>query len=57
MWQADTDLDLHCVPPSGERIFFSHQRSNCGGVLDIDMTNIGQAEHVEGVGKTLIENI
>jgi hypothetical protein len=37
MWDNANDLDLHCVDPRGERIFFNHKRSRSGGELDVDM--------------------
>ncbi len=56
-WNNFNDLDLHVVPPSEERISFSHRRSKCGGVLDVDMNAGGRQseEPVENVfwGKTV----
>ncbi len=39
MWDADdTDIDLHVLEPSGEEIFYQHQRSQTGGLLSFDVT-------------------
>jgi hypothetical protein len=36
-WHNFNDLDLHCIDPAGEEIFFGHRRSvRTGGELDID---------------------
>jgi hypothetical protein len=37
IWSNINDLDLHCIEPSGEEIFFAHRRSRTGGELDVDM--------------------
>ena len=39
MWDADnTDIDLHVLEPSGEEVFYQHQRSQTGGLLSFDVT-------------------
>jgi hypothetical protein len=37
MWDNFNDLDLHCVDPAGERIFYGHKKSASQGELDVDM--------------------
>jgi len=39
-WDADqTDIDLHVIEPSGERVFYGHNRSTIGGLVSRDFTN------------------
>lgn len=35
-WNADSDVDLHVVDPSGEEVFWGHRRAASGGELDLD---------------------
>ena len=35
-WQADVDLDLHVIDPSGAELWFGQPRSRTGGELDVD---------------------
>lgn len=35
-WDTASDVDLHVVEPSGERIYWAHQSSATGGQLDLD---------------------
>ena len=51
-WNNLNDLDLHCIDPNGEEIYFCHRKSASGGKLDID-ANAGAT----GRTKTPIENI
>jgi hypothetical protein len=39
-WESRDDLDLHCIDPSGTRIYFQRRKSTTGGELDVDQ-NVG----------------
>jgi hypothetical protein len=50
IWDNRNDLDLHVTCPSGEKIFFGHKHSACGGALDVD-------RNVRGETDTPVENV
>ncbi|MCR4800973.1 MAG: S8 family serine peptidase [Bacteroidales bacterium] len=35
-WNNINDLDVHCIDPNNEHIYFNHKRSRSGGLLEID---------------------
>lgn len=55
MWDNYNDIDLHCIDPNGEEIFFSHKNSRSGGELDVDM-NAGGPNSNEPVENIYWEN-
>lgn len=51
IWEGYTDLDLHCITPKGEHIYYGHKNDTCRGYLDVD-ANGGRAQTL-----TPVENI
>jgi uncharacterized protein YegL len=37
LWHGTNDLDLHCIDPTGDRIWHEERKSKSGGELDVDM--------------------
>ncbi|AMM44929.1 hypothetical protein SP15_131 [Bacillus phage SP-15] len=47
IWEGLTDLDLHCISPTGEHIYYStgSRRDRFGGYLDLDMNGMDKSSH------------
>jgi outer membrane protein OmpA-like peptidoglycan-associated protein len=55
MWDNYNDIDIHCIDPFGEEVFYGHKYSRSGGELDVDM-NAGGPESIEPVENIYWEN-
>jgi hypothetical protein len=53
-WANNDDMDLHVIDPSGEEIFYGHDASESGGVLDRDVIPGCEASEI---GNGNVENI
>jgi hypothetical protein len=51
IWEGYTDLDLHCITPDGQHIYYSNPKGRCSGWLDVDANGLG------GRTVTPVENI
>jgi hypothetical protein len=50
-WDGLVDVDLHCIEPNGEEVYFDHKISRSGAHLDVDMnagtsTSSTPVEHI-----------
>src|SRR5262245_30225615 len=42
LWHNLNDLDLHCIDPNGDEVYFRNKRVRSGGELDVDMNAGGR---------------
>ena len=54
-WETSDDLDLHCIGPRRDEIYFDNRRGRSGGYLDSDMNVRGGVNgvKVKTVGNTV----
>ena len=44
IWHNRNDLDLHCIEPSGTKIYYANKKSPSGGWLDVDRSSGANAQ-------------
>lgn len=51
IWEGGTDLDIHCITPAGQHIYYANKRDTTGGWLDVDANggHITSYEPVENI--------
>ena len=48
-WETSDDLDLHCIDPRRDEIYYSNRRGRSGGYLDCDMNVRGGVNGVKAI--------
>ena len=48
-WETSDDLDLHCIGPRRDEIYFDNRRGRSGGYLDSDMNVRGGVNGVKAI--------